>query len=436
MSKSGILNGALRKILPGTPHTLVPSNKQSTLEASMETKLPRRDWIVLPALSLLTICIIAVCTEAIALRIFPAHGDMKDCLVWNDRSTGVRGIPNCVCQEKIPEGHPVEYRFNSCGDYTGVECGPKPPGTYRIVMTGTSFPVGLGVAREKTFAVLLPKELSRRTGRRVELYNASLPRKSPRIMDLRFNEMLALKPDLILLALNYSDIQLATLAAPSDYVPENVSPPATTNDSVDRRAPLRSALAKLRGEAESAVLVLLHRVNNSWAGSRSYVLLTDFVAATETQSQLLKRNRTSEGQYLSAVPSQARLMHLKEFNGYAEEMEDRARAAGVPVVVVFLPTRIQAAMISGGQWAPDIDPFQFDDQLRSIVQSHSGTYIDILPDLRAIPNAEKGFFPADGHFNEQGHAIISDLLAKELTSGSLPALNSSLNSEHEFEKGK
>jgi hypothetical protein len=392
--------------------------------ASKEVKLPRRDWILLPVLSLLTICIVAVSTEVIALRVFPAYGDMKNCLVWNDRSTGVRGIPNCVCRQKIPEGQPVEYRFNSCGDYTSIECGQKPPGVYRIVMTGTSFGVGLGVAREKTFAVLLPQELSRRTGRRVELYNASLPLKSARIMDLWFNEMLALKPDLILLALNYSDVQIATVAAPSDYVPENVSPPHPASDFAGNSSQtVGSTLTKLREKAESATLLLLHQINNHWTESRSCVLLTHFLAATENQSQFVKRNRTSEGQYLSAVPSPARLMHLREFDGYVADMEERGRAAGAPIVVVLLPTRVQAAMISSGQWPPDIDPLQFDNQLRSVIESHGGIYLDVLPRFRAIPNAEQGFFPADRHFNEEGHLMVSDLLAKELTSGTVPALS-------------
>lgn len=405
--------------------------------ASKEVNLPRRDWILLPALSLLTICIIAVSTEAIALRVFPAYGDMKNCLVWNDRSTGVRGIPNCVCREKIPEGQLVDYRFNSCGDYTSIECGQKPPGVYRIVMTGTSFPVGLGVPREKTFAVLLPQELSRRTGRRVELYNASLPRKSPRIMDLRFSEMLALKPDLILLALNYSDVQIATVVAPSDYVFENVSPPHLAGDFAGHSSrTVGSTLARLREKAESAALVLLHEVNNHWTQSRSYVMLTHFLAATESQSQLVKRNRTSEGQYLSAVPSPARLMHLREFDGYVADIQERARAAGVPVAVVLLPTRIQAAMISSGQWPPDIDPLHFDNQLRSVIESHGGIYLDVLPRFRAIPNAEQAFFPADGHFNEEGHLMVSDLLAKELTSGTVPGLRVVPKSQDALEKDR
>lgn len=437
MSESRILDGTVSRTPPSPAPSRLSSAKQSVPEASKEAKLSRWDWILVPTLSLLTIGIIAVAMESIALKIFPAHGDMKNCLVWNDRATGVRGIPNCECQEKIPEGQPVEYRFNNCGDYTNIKCGPKSPGTYRIVMSGTSFPVGLGVAREKTFAVLLPQLLSRRTGRKVELYNASLPRKSPRIIDLRFNEILALKPDLILLALNYSDIQLATIAAPSDYVPENVSPPATANDDGAQSAQsVRSRLTRLLGKAESPALVLLHRINNSWTESRSYVMLMHFAATAESQSQLLKSNRTSEGQYLSAIPSPARLMHLKQFEGYAADIEDRARAAGVPVVVVLLPTRIQAAMISGGQWPPDIDPFQFGNQLRSIIQNHGGTYIDILPDFRTIPNAERGFFPADGHFNEEGHAVVSELLAEKLTSSTLPAPGAAPKSHEALEEGR
>jgi hypothetical protein len=430
MNKSNILNGIVDWILPSAPHTWGSSAERSISETSKEADLPRRDWILLPALSLLTICSLAVSTELIALRIFPAKGDMKNCLVWNDRSSGVRGIPNCVCREKFPEGQWVEYRFNACGDYTDIECGPRSPSIYRIVMTGTSFPVGLGVARERTFAALLPKELSRRTGRKVELYNDSLPRKSPRVIALRFNELLAAKPDLILWALNYSDIQIASIVAPSDYVDENAWSRASKKAAAGPdTSPVFHALLSFRGKAELDILSFEHEVNNAWRDARSYVMLTDFMAANESQSQFLKRNRTSESQYLDAEPSQGRLNHLKEFDRYVADIEGRAAAAGVPLVAVLLPTRLSAAMISSGEWPADIDPFKLDEQLRSIIVSHGGTYIDILPDFRTIPNPEQGYFPADGHFNPEGHAMISDLLAKELTSGAVPALEVSAHSQ-------
>ena len=137
-----------------------------------EAKLRRRDWILLPMISLLTICCISVSTELIARSMFPAEGAVGEtCMIVNDPSIGSQGIPNCVCWEKVPEGELTEYRFNSSGYRNDVEFGPKPPGTYRIVVGGSSYALGYGVPIEKTFATLLPVKLSQITGRRIELYN-------------------------------------------------------------------------------------------------------------------------------------------------------------------------------------------------------------------------------------------------------------------------
>ncbi|MGC9293566.1 MAG: hypothetical protein ACP5EP_12755, partial [Acidobacteriaceae bacterium] len=114
----------------------------SNPETVKEAKLPRRDWILLPMLSLLTICLIVVSTELIARRMFHESGNLESCLI-SDPSTGVHGIPNTICWEKPIEGQQqVEYRFNGCGHRTDEECGLKPPGTYRIVMIGTSIAMG------------------------------------------------------------------------------------------------------------------------------------------------------------------------------------------------------------------------------------------------------------------------------------------------------
>jgi hypothetical protein len=79
-----------------------------------------------------------------------------------------------------------------------MECRPKSQATYRIVMVGSSLGMGLGVPEEQTFGALLPKELSRRTGNKVELYNESCTWEVPHIVDMRFNEVLVAKPDMIL----------------------------------------------------------------------------------------------------------------------------------------------------------------------------------------------------------------------------------------------
>jgi hypothetical protein len=388
---------------------------------STEAKRWRWDWILLPALGLLTVCILAGSTELVALWIFPEKGNWKNCVV--NSPSGPQGVPNSVCPYKMAEGQWMELKFNSCGDYTEVECTSKPPGAFRIVMIGTSFAMGDGVRREQTFAALLPKELSRLTGREIQLYNESLPRISAHDWALRFNQVTAAKPDMVLWVFNYADVRIASITEPSQDVPDGPPKPFPGQSVGGQDAPpVSSALARLRGQVSSAASSFVHKINDVWRDTHSFVLLTHLIGVTESQSQFLARNRTGEAQYLNATPSQARLRHLKDLDGYARDVLDRARAAGVPVVAVFLPTRIQVAMISNGKWQPDLDPYELDNELRTIIVSHGGTYIDILPDIRTVPAPERGFFPADGHPNPEGHLMISNLLARELTDGAVSAL--------------
>jgi hypothetical protein len=159
----------------------------------------------------------------------------------------------------------------------------------------------------------------------------------------------------------------------------------------------------------------------------------------QSQSQYVKSylvaGNESSG-FLMAKPSAAWQSRLRQFDIYIADLEERARAAGVPLVVVMVPNRAQAAMISMGEWPAGYDPYKLDDELRSIITSHGGTYIDILPDFRDIPNPEQGYFPVDGHPNAGGHAIVSRLLAKELTSGVIPALRVTTQPRTAPERGR
>jgi len=141
-------------------------------------------------------------------------------------------------------------------------------------------------------------------------------------------------------------------------------------------------------------------------------------------------------EYLRAKQSSEWQRHVQECDGFAAEIEGRARAAGVPLVATFVPERAEAAMISIGEWPAAYDPYKLDGQLRSIIVSHGGTYLDILPGYRAIPDPEQGYFPVDGHPNASGHAILSGLLAKELTGGAVPALRVTATPQIASEQGK
>jgi hypothetical protein len=387
-----------------------------------EEKLPRRDWILLPLLSLLTICLMLGSTELIARSMLTRSSTVgEDCMVLHDPSTGPRGIPNCVCWEKIPEGKPTEYRFNSSGFRDDFDFGPKSPGVYRIVAIGTSDVGGFRVPEKQTFGSLLPAELSRRTGRKIELYNEGLPWRSPDMIALHFNDALAAHPDLILWVLSPMDIEKTSW---------DVAPDVARSFNLRARVwyHIRSAFAAGSFSASIAEI---------FSHTRTATLLKDLLY--ESQSQYVKSSLIGADYntgFLKSKPSAEWEGQLEAFSSSAAKIEKQAKEAGIPVVAVLLPDRTQAAMISMmGEWPKGFTPYKLDDELRSIIVSHGGTYIDILPDFRTIPDPQLGYYAIDGHPNPRGHAMITRFLTKALTDGSVPALSAAARPQAGSEQG-
>jgi hypothetical protein len=373
--------------------------------AGLEKKqLLRRDRILLPVLAFLAIAFLVGFTELIARKVFSRLGTTgEDCMVLDKSLKSLGGIPNSVCWEKIPEGRLTEYRFNSSGYRSDTEFGPKPPGTFRIVIIGSSFVAGARVPIEEAFATKLSSVLSFQTGRKVEILNMGMAGNGgyPFIVGLRFRDALAAKPDMILRMLAPFDIWNET-----DGVP--------TSDTNARSLPQESWFTKFLGQHSRASFALRHFLYESQSlYVKSIVVGGDFNYDTG---------------FLRAKLSAEWKKQLHQFDISDAGIEERVKAAGVPLVAAFIPIRSQAAMISMGEWPAEFDPFKLGNELRSIIISHGGTYIDILPDYREIPNPERGYYPLEGHLNPRGHAIITRLLAEKLTSGIVPALSVSANS--------
>jgi hypothetical protein len=389
---------------------------ESGTEGLEEKKLPRRDWILLPALGLMTIVVLVCSAELIARQIFSESRTVaEDCMVLNSSLKSLGGIPNSVCWEKIPEGELTEYRFNSSGYRSNTDFGPKLPGTFRIVLIGSSIALGDRVPIEETFASTLSPELSRLTGKKVEIVNVGMAGDAgyPSVVALRFNEALAAKPDLILRILTPWDIQNESVSMPISK--GNTKPPAH----------------------ESRVPKFISRVlDHQW---RAAFMLRHLLYESQSQyvkSFLLGGDDTYSTGFLKAEPNAKWKELLLRFDSDDAGVEERVKAAGVPLVAAFIPLRVQAAMISMGEWREEFDPFELDNRLRSIVTRHGGIYIDILSYFRKIPNPEQGYYPVEGHPNARGHALIARLLAKELTSGIVPALRVSTQAQAAQESGK
>ncbi len=386
--------------------------------------LPRRDWILLPAIGLLTVCTLLGVTELTARQIFyPSKSDMHSCLVL-DPATGLRGVPNTTCWDKTFETPLIEYKFNSCGDRAGMECALKPKGVYRIVMSGASVAFGLRVEREKTFAALLGAQLSQATGGRVELYNQSVFAHATdwgdrRVVAHRLGKIMSAQPDLILVVISQQDIRTA----------DTLLPRGQEGNSLSLRG-----WARIKAElgADSLKQLPADMLNES----RALYMLRHYLY--ESQSQYVKAwlMQGDTNGYLRAQLSQFWLKNLGLFDLYAGQVEERAQAGNAQFVVVLVPDRAQATMASMGEWPAGYNPYELGDQLRAITIRHGGFFIDLVPDFRNVPHPEQHFYPIDGHPDPEGSLMISRFLFKELTSGAIPALSAAGQTQPPFEKGK
>jgi hypothetical protein len=385
-----------------------PSTKDAT--PVQETKLPRRDWILLPVLCLLTLLGTASAIEWVARRVFSeSKTGLGSCLIFDDPTTGVRARPNSVCMEKAPEVPWVEYRFNGAGYRSEREFAPKQPGVYRIVITGSSVVLGERVNQEQSMAALLPRQLTNATGHPVELLNEGMGFGYTHNTALRFNDVLKTRPDLILWVLTPGDVQTAAFVLP----PAN--PVMLSSMSFVEKV-------RRRWKAEFGSRSFPDAISELFSRTRTATLLRHFLY--ESRSQYLKSYLTAgdDVDFLRAGMTPEWQKRMRMVDSDAATMEARARAAGIPFAAVLVPQRGQAALLSMGEWPPDLDPFGLDNQLRRMIEAHGGIYIDILPDYRNLPHPEDAYLPVDGHPNAAGQAMIATLLTRELTTGVIPAL--------------
>jgi hypothetical protein len=392
-------------------------------EMAKEARLPRRDWILLPLLSLMTILLLLGSMELIA-RLKTGSGSeqegMGPCIVSDDPSTGVRFVPNSECRDKIMESGWTDYKFNSHGHRAGWEYGPKEQGTYRIVMTGSSIAFGFIVDREKSFAALLPGEISARTGRKVELYNESMGYAgggTPHSVLIRFNEILAANPDAILWVLTPYDLQNVSSIGWVRGLNQNGNPPSHTH--------FEQTVLKIgsRLGVKSIPEPLLNWLDKTNGQLQFQNYLKHYLYESQTLYVNAGLNSSPDKiGFLNKNWGPDWTARLHDFDGYAGSLIAKADDAGIPVIAVFVPDGQLAAFISQGEWPAGYDPFKLDRELGASITSHGGIYIDILPNFQKDPNSEAGYFPFNGHPDATGHANIAKMIAKKITSGAVPEL--------------
>jgi len=86
--------------------------------------LARRDYVLLPAICVLTVVLMFVVSEMGTRLVWPAAREGKDCH-REDAALGMVNVPNCTMRIKVPETSWITYHYNECGFRSTEACGPK-----------------------------------------------------------------------------------------------------------------------------------------------------------------------------------------------------------------------------------------------------------------------------------------------------------------------
>jgi hypothetical protein len=295
------------------------------------------------------------------------------------------------------------YHYNECGYRSETSCGTKPPGAARIATLGASVSTGLYIPYEDAYFSLTSSELSRICNRIVDVQNVeggtgAIP------VYRKLKEVLALRPDVVLYLVSPFDLErqitpkeLAERDNPTTQIPTK----AAAKLSLSPMKRLEKALTESR-----TVLVYQHFLfQNADIFLRLYMAYGD-------NADLFRKPLTPAWQ-----------QRFTNFDLIIGDMTAKLRAAGVPLVLIAVPSRPEAALLSSNQLPPNIDPFAFGRQIEIIASKHRAEYVDLVEAFSRIPNSENLFYVVNGHVNREGQIVIAKNILQKLQDGSVPTFS-------------
>ncbi len=359
-----------------------------------ESKLPRRDFWLLPLIGVLTIFVMLVTSEVVARALWPQQ-ETDPCAV-PDASGHSRFRSNCKSRIKSAEGPWVDNFYNECGYHTLESCGRKPSGTIRVAVLGSSFSFGYLTPYDETFTTLAGRALTNRCRRKVEFQNLGVLGVSLNMVDSyrRTDEALALKPDVLLLAITPFDVT-------KEITPEELA---------------RRNQPQMSGQSTPPPVVgnwLRNDVMASVKDSRAVLMLQHFMFQSPVTFSNLYMFYGDNADYLRQPFSSRWQKRFSNLDVVLGDLNRKAQAASVPVMIMLGPSTAQAAL-SSSPARPGVDPEAFDKEVGTIAAKYSIPVVDPLPDFAGRPDIMSLYFPVDGHFNPKGQHLLADALQKKL----------------------
>lgn len=288
-------------------------------------------------------------------------------------------LPGQTIQERKPE-FVHERTMNSLGLADREYPAAKAPNEFRILALGDSFTEGVGAAPDASWVRVMEREVQALApGWRITAINAGVSGSDPyeqhQILKLR---LLPLQPDLVIVALNVSDINEMLVRGGRERFQSDGS----------RR--FRSAPA---WEPVYALSYLFRLLVHSGMGYNRFLIRQDRMAA---------ELRAASDNMRSAIG----------------DIQELCAANGMRLLLITHPSEFEVARGAYG--------FDYSRVLPSAEGNASVRVGDLLRDFAAErtitpENARQYFWPLDHHPNTEGYAIAGRAIAKHVVAMGLPA---------------
>ena len=347
-------------------------------------RTPARDFVLLPLIFVLTILALLIGGEILSRKIYVQDDAAEPCEFIS--AAGYRYIPLCSSRTKVWEGPWITQHFNECGYRTAEPCAPRPAGSLRVVVMGSSTARGALVNYAESFAARASDALSDRCGARVDFQNlGSEPPDVDRI-DQRMPEALALKPSAVVMTIGPYDLIHLKDALPD---PAAAPPPARFN--------VRDLVNTLR---ESRLFLVM----------QSYLYRDP---AFQIRAFLLNGDSAD---YVRIPLSAAWMKRVDEFGDLLGRMSALANQNHVPIFVFYIPERAQAALQTLRSEPPGVDPLALGIALKKVAADHDVSLYDATPAFASAPDFQDLYYLTDGHPRPAGHAALADVVEQALAS--------------------
>lgn len=350
--------------------------------------LPKRDIVLLPLIALATLALMLVPAELILRRTHAS--ELEDSCIVETKTMVYHGRPRCVSRTKAAEGPWVTNKYNECGYRTPEPCGPKPAGSLRIAVIGSSTSAGYLTPYAYTLAARGARALTKRCGRPVEFQNLGAPGNVERRLVASASEAMRLGPDALVL-----------VVTPFDFEPSGGGGIGAAKDPAK---PNWLRQARQRVSASSLLYM------------ESYLLLRDDASYVPFYLAL---GRGAD--FMRAPMPEGWQRRVESFDEAMASIDIIAKRRSVPTLLLYIPQRAQASLIASQQKNPDFHPDILPRALQNIANNYGIGFVDITRKIAPHTPSSHIFYPINGHINAQGHALAAAAMTQYLTSSKMLA---------------